>query len=79
MGQRDKSLHYEGSIFHRIIPNFMVQGGDFTHFSGIGGESIYGAKFKDENFLVPHNEPFYLSMANSGKNSEYSIVSILSC
>mmetsp|Transcript_20261 Transcript_20261/g.30217 ORF Transcript_20261/g.30217 Transcript_20261/m.30217 type:complete len:214 (-) Transcript_20261:245-886(-) len=72
VGQRGKPLHYEGSLFHRVIPNFMVQGGDFTHFSGMGGESIYGVKFDDENFLVPHNKPYYLSMANSGKNTNGS-------
>lgn len=49
-----KPLHYKGSIFHRIIPDFMLQGGDFTRFNGTGGESIYGEKFEDENFDIKH-------------------------
>ncbi|GKT27565.1 Cyclophilin-type peptidyl-prolyl cis-trans isomerase like protein [Aduncisulcus paluster] len=71
-GERGGVLHFKDSPFHRIIPNFMCQGGDITRGDGYGGKSIYGESFEDESFKFRHDKPYLLSMANHGKNTNGS-------
>jgi peptidylprolyl isomerase len=69
VGRSGAKLHYKGCKFHRIIPHFLVQSGDFIANDGSQNESVYGPRFEDEKFSVRHDQPGIVSMANSGRNS----------
>ncbi|KAH0794205.1 cyclophilin-type peptidyl-prolyl cis-trans isomerase-2, Bmcyp-2 [Histomonas meleagridis] len=69
VGRSGEKLHYKGCKFHRIIPHFIIQSGDFIANDGSQNESIYGQRFDDENFVVKHDQPGIVSMANSGRNT----------
>lgn len=72
IGKMGKPLHFKNSVFHRIIPGFMIQGGDITRGDGRGGESVYGDHFADETFAIKHDRPGIVSMANAGKDTNGS-------
>jgi len=72
VGQSGKNLHYKGNYIHKAITEFVLQGGDITTQDGKGGESIYGPRFKDENFKIKHDKAGLLSMANRGPNTNSS-------
>ncbi|KAK2584640.1 hypothetical protein KPH14_006988 [Odynerus spinipes] len=81
-GVNNKKLHYKGSIFHKVVPQFMIQGGDIINFDGTGGESIYGTHFDDESFQISHSRGGLLSMVNEGQpntNSSQFIITTVPC